>query len=129
MLLKILFPCIRVLSLADSNKVGMDKVLYYVRMINISITKSSSYLDNKELVPVSSSSYFKVCISSDSDTEEGENIDTGNTKSIDSDMLEGLSSSVCKLCKKIQINIKTDFKVTGWMICVIPQIHKDARDN
>ena len=104
-------------------------VFYYVRITKISIIKSSSDIDNKELLPVSSSSYFKVCISSDSDTEEGENIDTGNTKSIDSDMLEGLSSSVCKLCKRIQINIKTDFKVTGWMICVIPQIRENLIDN
>ena len=46
-ILKILFPCLRTLRLADSNKVGMDKVLYYSRMTNISIIKSSTDLDNK----------------------------------------------------------------------------------
>ena len=38
-LLKILFPCIRVLCLADSNNAGMDKVFYYSRMTKISIIK------------------------------------------------------------------------------------------
>ena len=42
-------------------------------------------------------------------------------------MLEILNSSVCKLWQKRQIHINTDFAVTGWMLCVIPHIHKDAR--
>ena len=45
-------------------------------MTKISIIKSSADIDNKELFPVSSSSSFKVRISSDSYTEEEENIDT-----------------------------------------------------
>ena len=52
-ILKILFSCLHVLRLSDSNKAGMDKVFYYDRMTNISIIKSSSDLDNKELFPVS----------------------------------------------------------------------------
>ena len=54
-LLKIMFPCLRVICLSDSNKSGMDKVFCYARMTQISIIKSSSNLDNKELFPVSSS--------------------------------------------------------------------------
>ena len=65
--------------------------------------KSSSDIDNKELFPVSGSSSQKVWISSDSDTEEEENIDTDDTQRIDSDMLENLSFSVCKLCQKRQL--------------------------
>ena len=38
-LLKLLFPCLRTLRLADSNKAGMDKVFYYSRMTKISIIK------------------------------------------------------------------------------------------
>ena len=38
-LLGILFPCIRTLHLADSNKSGTEKVLYYSRMTKISIIK------------------------------------------------------------------------------------------
>ena len=59
-LLKIIFTCLRTLQLADSNKAGMDKVFYYSRMIKISIIKSSTDLDNKELFPISGSSYQKV---------------------------------------------------------------------
>ena len=46
-LLKIIFPCLRTLCLADSSKAGMDKVFYYSRMTKISIIKSSTDLDNK----------------------------------------------------------------------------------
>ena len=65
-------------------------------MTQMSIIKSSTDLDNKELFPVSSSSSQKVWISSDSDNEEEENIDTDGPESSDSDMLESLSLSVCK---------------------------------
>ena len=66
-------------------------------MTKIYIIKSSSDIDNKELFPVSGSSYQKVWISSDSDTKEEDNIDTDDIESIDSYMLESLSLSVCKL--------------------------------
>ena len=126
-LLKILFPCLRTLRLADSNKAGMDKVLYYSRMTKIYIIKSSTDLDNKELFPVSVSSYQNVWISPDSDTEDEENIDTDDPEISDSDMLESLSFSVCKLWQKRQSHINTDFAVTGWMLCIIPYIRKYAK--
>ena len=46
-LLKIFFPCLCILHIADSNKSGMDKVLYYSRMTKISIIKLSTDVDNK----------------------------------------------------------------------------------
>ena len=46
-LLKKLFPCLRIIPIAYINKAGMDKVLQYARMTKISIIKSSSDLDNK----------------------------------------------------------------------------------
>ena len=52
-LLKMLFPCLRVLRLEDSNKAVMDKVFYYARITKISIIKSSSDLDNKHILLVS----------------------------------------------------------------------------
>ena len=119
MLLKLLFPCIQVFRLTKSNKLGMDKVFYYSRMTNISIINSSYDIDNKELFPVSSSSYLKVCSSSDSDTEEEENIDTDDTESIDSYRLVILSSLLCTVWHKIQIHTNTDFSVTRWMLCII----------
>ena len=67
--LKIILLCLLVLLIEGSNKAGMDKVLYYARMTNISIIKSSPNIDNKKLFPVSNLSYFKVCSSSDSDAE------------------------------------------------------------
>ena len=75
-LLKLPFPCLMVISISYGNRSGMEKSFYYSSMTKISIIKSSSDLDNKWLFPVSSSLYFKVWSSSDSDTEEEYNIDT-----------------------------------------------------
>ena len=99
-LLRIIFTFCRVLCIADSNKAEMEKLFYYSIMKNISIIKSSSDLDNKELFLVSSSSPFKAGISSDSDTEDKDNIDTDDPDIIDSDMLVSLSSSICKYGRK-----------------------------
>ena len=96
-------------------------------MAMIYIIKSSTDLDNKELFPVSGSSSQKVWISSDIDTEDKENIDTDGPESSDSYMSEILSFSVCKLRQKRQLHINTYFAVTGWMLCVITHICKDAK--
>ena len=82
-LLKIISLCLWVFLLADSNKAMMDKVFYYSRMTKISIIKSSYDLDNNEVLSISKSSYLKVWSSSDSDTEEEDNIDTEYLDSID----------------------------------------------
>ena len=108
----------------------MDKVFYYYRTTKISLIKSSTDLDNKELFPISGFSSQKAWKSSDSDTEDKEeNIDTDDPDTSDSDMLESLIYTVCNLWQKRQLHINTDFAVTGWMICVIPHIHKDAKDH
>ena len=86
MILKILSPCLRVICLADSNKSGTDKVFQYYRITKISIINSSSDNGNKELLPVSSSSYFNVWSSKDIDNKEEENIDTNDPDHIDSDI-------------------------------------------
>ena len=66
----------------------MDKVFYYSRMTKLSIIKSSTDIDNKELFPVYGSSHQKVWNLSDSDTEDREdNIDTDDPDSSESDTL------------------------------------------
>ena len=108
----------------------MDKVFYYSRMKKIPIIKSSTDLDNKELFTISGSSSQKVRKSSDSDTEDREeNIDTDDPDTSYSYMLESLSSSVYKLWQKRKLHINTYFSVTGWMLCVIPNIRKNAKDH
>ena len=98
-------------------------------MTKIAIIKSSSDIDNKELFPVSGSSSQKVCISSDSDTKEEDNIDTDDPESSYSYISESLSFSVCKRWQKRQLHINTDFAVTVLRICVIPHIRKDVKDH
>ena len=53
--------------------------------------------------------------------------DTDDPYSSDSDMLESLSSLVFSLWKTRKLHINTDFSVTGWILCVIPRIFKDAK--
>ena len=36
---------------------------------------------------------------------------------------------MCNLWQKRKLHINTDFAVTGWMLCVIPRIRIDAKDN
>ena len=43
--------------------------------------------------------------------------------------LESLSYLECNFWEKSQLHTNTDFSVTGWMLCVIPHIHKDAKDH
>ena len=62
MLLKIMFPSLGFICLADSNKAVMDKVFYYVIMKNISIIKSSSDIDTDD--PYIIDSYMSVSLSS-----------------------------------------------------------------
>ena len=107
----------------------MENVIYYSRMKKISIIKSSSDLDIKELFPVSFSSSLKLRSSSDIDNEEEDKIDTDDPDSSDSDMLESLSYLVCSLWQKSQLHINTYFAVTGWMLCVIPHICKYVKDH
>ena len=66
----------------------------------------------KDLFPLSGSSSQNVWISSYNEIEDKENIDTDDPDIIDSDMLEILSFSVCKLWQKRQLQINTDFAVT-----------------
>ena len=64
---------------------------------------------------------------SDSDNEEEENTYSYDSESSDSDILKILSSLICNLWKKSKLHIKTDFSVTGWLLCIITHIRKDAK--
>ena len=50
-LLRIIFSCLKVISLADSNHAGIDKVYYSYRMAKQCIEKKISDLDYQELFP------------------------------------------------------------------------------
>ena len=69
-------------------------------MTNMSIIKSLSDIDNKELFPVSFLSSLNVWSSSGGDNEEEEKIDTNDPISNYLDMLEILGSLVCSLWQK-----------------------------
>ena len=68
-LLYIIFPCFRILRLADINLAGMGKVYYYLIMTKQSIEKTKSDLDYQRVFPDVSS---LVVLSSRGDGGRGE---------------------------------------------------------
>ena len=68
-LIKILFPCLRVLHLADSNHAGTEKVYYYLRITKQCIEKKID-IDYQELFPEISSSWNVWNKSDDKSDEE-----------------------------------------------------------
>ena len=123
---KLRLPSLWVLRMSDSNKSGMDKIDYYSRIKKISIPRSSLDLVSKELFPVSGSSSQKLWNLSDSVNEEEEKINIDYSESIDADMSESMSYSVCKYWDKMERNINPDFAVIEWILCAIPHICKYA---
>ena len=68
-ILNIIFPCLRVIHLADSNLAGMEKVYYYSRMKKQCIEKTKLDLDYQRVFP-EVSSYANIWITSDDESDE-----------------------------------------------------------
>ena len=77
-LLKIIFPCLRVFCLADSNLAGMDKFYYCSIMTKQCIEKTKSDLDYQRVVPEISSP-ANIWNMSDDESDEEESISNNLT--------------------------------------------------
>ena len=73
LLLNIIFPCLRVPRLEDSNLAGMDKVYYYSRMTKQCIEKKKSDLDHHRVF-TKVSSFANIWNKSDDKSDEEEPI-------------------------------------------------------
>ena len=122
-LLNIIFPCLKVLRLEDSNLALMDKVYYYSIMKNQCIEKKESDHDYQRVFPdISSPASIWNMYDVESDEEE----------SISNDFTlysENICFVISKLWNKSEEHINTNYVVTGWMLCVISHIRKDLFKN
>ena len=78
-LIKIMFPCIRVICLADSNLAGMDKFYYYLIMTKQFIEKTISDIDYQKLFP-DISSPANIWNDSDEEIDEGDSLSNDYTE-------------------------------------------------
>ena len=110
------FPCLIVLSLADSNLAGMENFYYYSRMTKKCTEKKISAIDYKILFP-DISSPSNIWNKSDDEIDEEESI--SNDCTLYSDNICFVISSSWNERDKY---INTDYAVNGWMLCVITHI-------
>ena len=117
-LLKILFPCLSVICLTDSNNSGMEKFYYYSRITKQCIEKTISDIDYKKLFP-DILSQTNIWNDSDNESDEEDSLSNGYTE-----YLDNIYFVISKLWNRIEKHINTDYDVTGWMLCVIPHIRE-----
>ena len=102
LLLNIMFPCLRVLLLADSNHSGMEKYYYYSIMTKQCIEKKFYDTDYQKLFPDISS---PVNIWNDSDDE--------------SDKEESISNYYTKYSNNIYLSYKIIAFIMTYLSCVV----------
>ena len=117
-ILKIIFPCLRVLRLADSNISGMERVYYYSRMIKQYIEKTISDIDYQRLLP-DILSPNNIWNESDDKSDEEESISKYCTFYSDS-----IFFVVSSFFNEREKHSNTDYAVTGWILYVITHIRK-----
>ena len=89
-------------------------------MTKISIHKSTSNIDKKYTFIVSGSYKYM---------EEDNTLNIDDPEMSDYDMSENLSSSIWNYLEKREVNINTDYAITGWMLCAVTHICNDVIDN
>ena len=111
-----MFPCLRVLLLADINLEGTEKVYYYLRMTKNYTEKKISDIDYHKLFQVISSP-ASIWNESDDERDEEESISNDCTA-----YSENICFVISKSWNEIEKYINNDYAMTGWMLCVITQI-------
>lgn len=155
-LLRVLFPALRILRLADSNSPGMDKVYYYSRKTLAAIENSVDVLDDKNCFPEvvlpdvvddggvedDGDQGFSSC-DDDIDTA-GDGVGTNNPddddSSSDTDTEGGettsqenavvtFSGQILQAWKKREKAVLSDFAIAGWLLSVCPEVRQDVVEN
>ena len=91
--MNLLFPCLRVIRLADSNLERSNKVYYYYRITKLYIQKYCSDFEDKDILPLSNSSTDIWNISEYVDSE-GDCFDKNYTDTCDWKYSESMSSLI-----------------------------------
>jgi hypothetical protein len=131
-LLRAVFPLLKLLRLSDSNKPGMDKMYYYINQARSSLEKSKESLNDDNLFDIlgcDRTTAQDAAFSNDSEEEteneveeEGdENEATGNDTNagtVYEQMRKSFESRMSKLSH--------DYAILGWICCVHPDVRKDC---
>jgi len=142
-LLRVLFPSLCLLRLADSNRAGMDKVYYYTQKTRAAIERSIDVLDDIENFPRVTQRQINALGSlgnaddnssggedySADDTDDTSDEDEQNNNLATQPSVNSLSSQIMKCWEKREKSLHTDFAIVGWMLSVMPDIREDVREN
>ena len=148
-LLRALFPLLKLLRLADSNKPNMDKVCYLLNKARLHLVKSKDNLMNEVLFPpnfrIRSQDEADAIYDSnerddDNDDDDGEVL--GDFTDADEDVYEkedqwgtlytddskGIFSKVAAAVSDQSPKVTHDFAVTAWVCSIHPDIVEDVKD-
>jgi hypothetical protein len=146
-LLRALFPLLKLLRMADSNEPNMDKVVFYLNLTREHLIKSRADLSDKELFPTS----FKISeevvgdANYEDDEEEDDDVDLGGASfacdeedldvyevadewgTVVSERNNGIYNKVIDAIAKRTPKILHDFAYTAYVCSVCPDIVQDAK--
>ena len=151
------FPALRVLRLADKKTAGMDKLYYYVRKTDVTITTGAEKLNHiasREIQTKLRAFWQKVKDDEDEDSGESESDDSVSDDDASQDgehdnilfetNEEGYAFDIPQDVQISRTNIEGlfrqawnkrrkklvhDYSITGWMLSPIPAIMEDAAKN
>ena len=138
-LLRSVFPALRVLRLADSNRPGMDKVKYLVHRTTTAIKASVNGLNNEAIFPsptndddndvsLTESDYDTTDDEDESDdddtiTDDDGSDDESTVGDIDNETLCGM---ILESWDKRKKPIQSNFATTAWALSVHPPVAADV---
>ena len=113
-LLRSVYPALRALRLADSNKPGMDKIYYYSNKTSIALEKSASFLNDPVYFPLTNEDEVEVDSDSESNTDSESNFDSDSEPDADElsynsdNNLKEIGSEIVNIWNKRKEKVESD---------------------
>ena len=136
-LLQSIFPALRALRYADSNKPAMDKIYYLVHRTTTAIERSVDDLNNEKLFPSLDADDEDDSSLSDSDASDDDYLEDDELEEEEYDDDEpgeeaaeedtSLSGMILQAWIKRMKPVNSDFAITSWALCVMPEIREDVQ--
>ena len=144
LLLRSIFPALRVLCLADKATAGMDKLYYCVRMTDSALEKSLKTLDDvdffssdvyhldKDTDRVDADPDVNQSTADDSTVDSADDDGDNSEKSEDDESVEestDLGTLILLSWNKRRLKLASDFAIAAWMLCPIDEIMNHVKEN
>ena len=137
-LLRAVWPVLKLLRISDSNKPGMDKMFYLNYKTTQAIEKSKEALDDVTLFSSTDTSLADAesdALYSESEDEEEEEeeeeVDEEEEEEevvVDETDFMSLSAKLSHFFEKRSKNLNHDFAITAWLLSVHPDIRQDVKE-